>query len=151
MNEQLLQKPALIKKGEGVKMNVLGDNQTIKLTGKDTNGQFTLIEQFDEPGVGIPLHIHHNEDEVFRILEGSLKVVIGNETKIVNEGDVVFCPRGIPHSWEVIGDKKAKTILTIIPAGLETMFEELSAISNGLGDIQKVIEITSRYNIQFTQ
>jgi quercetin dioxygenase-like cupin family protein len=138
-------------KGDGTKMIVLGDNQTIKLTGKDTNGQFTLIEQFDEPGVGIPPHIHYNEDELFCILEGSLKVTINGDTKIVNEGDVVFCPRGISHSWVVIGDKKAKTLLTIVPAGLENMFEELSKLDKGLSEIEKVIKITNRYNIKFVK
>ena len=130
-------------------MVVLGDNQTIKLTGKDTNGQFTLIEQFDEPGVGIPTHIHYNEDELFYVLEGTLKITINGKTNIANVGDTVFCPRGISHSWEVIGNKKAKTLLTITPAGLEPMFEELSKLNKGLSEIEKVVEIAERYNIKF--
>jgi len=130
-------------------MVVLGDNQTIKLTGKDTNGQFTLIEQYDDPGVGIPPHIHFDEDELFCVLEGTLKVTIDGQSKIAKEGDVVFCPRRISHSWEVIGDKKAKTLLTIVPAGLEAMFEELSKLENGLAEIERVVKITDKYNIKF--
>ncbi|MDZ4757505.1 MAG: cupin domain-containing protein [Bacteroidota bacterium] len=144
-----MNKPVLIKNSQGRKMNVLGDNQTIKMTSVDTNGQFTLIEQFDEPGVGIPKHIHFNEDELFRVLEGKLKVTIGDETKFVTAGDTIYCPRGIPHAWEVVGTEKAKTILMIFPAGLEVMFEELSRLSKGMSEIEKVIEITSKYNIHF--
>jgi hypothetical protein len=55
-----LQKPKIVTKNEGNKLNVLGDNQNIKLTGEDTNGQYTLIEQNNEPGIGIPPHVHEN-------------------------------------------------------------------------------------------
>ena len=140
---------SIIKKDEGKKLLVLGDNQTIKLSGKETGGQFTLIEQYDEPGVGIPSHIHYNEDEVFCVLEGTLKVTINGQAQLVESGDVVFCPRGISHSWEVVGNKPAKTLLTIIPAGLELMFEELSKLQNGFQEITRVIEITDKYNIKF--
>ena len=68
-----LQKPKIVKESEGHKLNVLGDHQNIRLTGADTNGQFTLIEQFNEPGVGIPPHIHENEDEVFQVLAGQVE------------------------------------------------------------------------------
>lgn len=138
-----------IKKGDGIKIMVLGDNQTIKLTGKDTDGQFTLIEQFDEPGVGIPPHIHYDEDELFFIIEGAIEYTISGEKKIGNEGDVVFFPRGISHSWEVIGNSKARTLLTIVPAGLEIMFLELSKLDKGFNEIEKIIEITDKYNIKF--
>jgi len=69
--------PKIAKNDSGHKLNVLGDNQNIKLTGKDTNGQFTLIEQNNQPGVGIPPHIHENEDEVFQVIEGQVEMSIG--------------------------------------------------------------------------
>ena len=50
--------PIILKEEEGVRLNVIGDLQCIKLSGKDTNNQFTLIEQLDEPGIGVPKHVH---------------------------------------------------------------------------------------------
>jgi len=35
----------IIPDSEGKKLNVLGDNQLIKLTGLDTNGQLTVVTQ----------------------------------------------------------------------------------------------------------
>ena len=61
--------PKIVRSNEGKTINVLGDVQTIKLTGKDTNGLFTLIEEENVPGTGIPLHVHENEDEVFKVIE----------------------------------------------------------------------------------
>lgn len=141
--------PKVIRAGEGKLINVIGDMQTIKLTGKDTNGMFTLIEEENEPGVGIPPHIHQNEDEVFRVLEGEMEITVGDVTTTLKAGDMAFGPRGVPHSWRIIGDKKAKVILSVFPSGIEIMFEELGKLPPGPPDFPKVAEICGRYGITF--
>lgn len=141
--------PKILKNGEGEKLIVLGDNQTLKLTGKDTGGLYTLIEQYNDPEMEIPMHIHQNEDEIFHVLEGELEIKVGEETKRLNAGDIGFCPRGIPHSWKVVGDNKAKVRLSIFPAGLENMFQELARFPPGPPNFEKVTEICEKYNIQF--
>ncbi|NRA92608.1 MAG: cupin domain-containing protein [Psychroserpens sp.] len=139
----------ILKHGEGISQIVLGDHQTVKLTGEDTDGLFTLIEQNNNPGIEIPMHIHQDEDEVFQVLSGSLEVKVGNDTKILKAGDIGFCPRGIPHSWKVVGSDKAKVMLSIFPVGLEHMFKEITKLPAGPPDFKKVAEICSKYNIQF--
>ena len=144
-----LQKPKIVKNSEGKILNVIGDNQNIKLTGEDTNGQFTLIEQNNDPGVGIPPHVHENEDEVFQVLSGQVEMTIGDELTTLNAGDIIFCPRGIPHSWKVTGNEKARAMLSIFPAGLENMFEDLAKLPAGPPDLEKVGEICGKYNLRF--
>lgn len=144
-----LQKPKIVKHNEGQLLNVLGDRQNIKLTGKDTNGSFTLIEQSNEPGIGIPPHEHQNEDEVFQVLEGQVEMTIGQEKTVLAAGDVIFCPRGVPHSWTVVGEQTSRAMLSIFPAGLEAMFEELSQLPAGPPDFEKVAAICGKYNLQF--
>lgn len=141
--------PKIIKSGTGHKLNVLGDNQVIKLSAKDTNGQFSLIEQNNNPGMGIPPHVHENEDEVFHVLSGKVEMIVGDELTTLSAGDMIFCPRGIPHSWKVIGEEKASAMLSIFPAGLEVMFEELSELPAGPPDLEKVSEICGKYNLWF--
>ena len=144
-----LQKPKIVKENEGNKLNVLGDNQNIKLTGKDTNGQYTLIEQNNEPGVGIPPHVHENEDEVFQVLSGQVEMSVGNQTTTLKAGDLIFCPKGVPHSWRVVGEEKARAMLSIFPAGLESMFKELAELPAGPPDMEKVTAICGKYNLKF--
>ena len=144
-----LQNPKIVKNEEGKILNVMGDNQNIKLTGKDTNGQYTLIEQNNEPGVGIPPHVHENEDEVFQVLEGQVEMSIGDKNTTLTAGDLIYCPKGIPHSWKVVGDQKARAMLSIFPAGLEAMFEELSQLPAGPPDLEKVGQICGKYNLRF--
>lgn len=141
--------PKLVRNKDGSILNVMGDNQNIKLTGEDTNGQYTLIEQNNDPGVGIPPHIHENEDEVFQVLSGNVEMTIGNENTTLNAGDLIFCPKGVPHSWKVVGDQKARAMLSIFPAGLEHMFKELSLLPPGPPDLEKVGQICGKYKLRF--
>ncbi|NND52341.1 MAG: quercetin 2,3-dioxygenase [Flavobacteriaceae bacterium] len=144
-------KPKIVRHDEGKTINVIGDRQTFKLTGKDTNGLFTLIEEENDPGIGIPPHVHENEDEVFKVLEGEMELTVGDTTTVLKAGDLAFGPRGVPHSWKIIGDKKAKVILSVFPAGIEDMFEELGQLPAGPPDFPKVAEICGRYGIRFIQ
>lgn len=139
----------IIRATEGKSLNVIGDHQTIKLTGKDTNGQFTLIEEENEPGTAIPPHVHEDEDEVFKVLEGQMELTVGDKTTILSAGDLAFGPRGIPHTWKIVGNQKAKVILSVFPAGIENMFEEIAQLPAGPPDLEKVAEICGRYNIRF--
>jgi quercetin dioxygenase-like cupin family protein len=141
--------PKILKNGEGIKLAVIGDQQTVKLTGKDTNNQYTLVEEYNEPGTQIPLHVHESEDEVFHLLEGELEVQIGNEFKQLKTGDIIFCPRGVPHAWKVIGDSKAKVMLSVFPSGIENLFFELAQLPEGPPDFKKVTQMCEAYNIKF--
>lgn len=147
-----LMKPSsskIVKSGQGRQINVLGDKMTLKLTGEDTDGQYVLIEENNEPGVGIPIHVHENEDEIFRVIKGKLEVQVGDQKTVLGPGDMAFAPRGIPHTWRVTGDKPAKVDLSIFPAGLEQMFEELAQLPEGPPDMKVVAGITKRYGVNF--
>ena len=141
--------PKIVENEQGERLNVIGDNQLIKLTGADTGNQFTLVEQDNAPGIGIPPHVHQNEDEVFKVNSGEVEVTVGSDSAVLKEGDLVFCPRGIPHSWKVIGTENAKVSMSIFPSGLENMFAELAQLPKGKPDMAKVTEICGRYKISF--
>ena len=145
------QNPKIVRAEDGKKVNVLGDQQTFKLTGEDTNGQFALIEEVNPPGTMIPPHVHTKEDEVFKVLEGELEVMVGGKTVTLKAGDLAFAPKNVPHSWKVIGDTDCKTILSAFPAGIELMFEELGELPPGPPNFEKVAEICSRFGISFIQ
>ncbi len=139
----------IVPAGTGRSLNVLGDNQCIKLTGQDTNQQFTLIEQLNVPGTGIPRHVHALDDELFHVLAGEVEYETADIVKILKAGDVLFAPRGIAHSWRVVGTEKAHVMLSVFPAGAEHMFEELAALPAGPPDFAIVAEICGRYGITF--
>ena len=141
--------PKIIKDSEGPVLNVIGDIQTHKLVGSDTGNQ--IVEWVDnvEPGVGIPPHIHTKEDEIFRVVKGQIEIMVDGKITVLNEGDVAFAPKNIPHSWKVVGTEKAKMITSAFPAGIEYMFEELAKLPAGPPDFEKVTEICGRHGIRF--
>ena len=141
--------PKIIKDEEGNVLNVIGDIQTHKLVGSETGNQ--IVEWVDnvDPGVGIPPHIHTKEDEIFRVIKGQIEIMVDGETTVLNEGDVAFAPKNIPHSWTVVGTEKAKMITSAFPAGIEHMFEELAQLPPGPPDFQKLAEICAKQGISF--
>ena len=68
---------------------------------------------------------------------------------ILKEGDIVFAPKGISHSWKVVGTEKAKMITSAFPAGIEFMFQELAQLPEGPPNFDKVAEICGRQGISF--
>jgi quercetin dioxygenase-like cupin family protein len=141
--------PKIVKDSEGVVFNVIGDIQTHKLLGSDTQNQ--VVEWVDnvEPEVGIPPHIHTLEDEIFRVIKGQVEIMIDGKTTVLNEGDVAFAPKNVPHSWKVVGTQKAKMITSAFPAGIEHMFHELAKLPAGPPDFEKVSEICGKHGIRF--
>ena len=140
----------LISNGQGKRLNVLGDNQRILLTGEDTGGSYTLVENYNPPGASIPLHLHRNEDETFYVVSGEVEFEINGEIVLATAGATVYLPRNAPHSFTIVGSEPAKMLFMLMPAGLEKYFEELSQLpSNEPPDMKKVIEISARYGIEF--
>ncbi|SFS55181.1 cupin domain-containing protein [Paenibacillus sp. 453mf] len=53
----------------------------------------------DTPQFIAPLHIHHNDDEAWYILEGALGFKVGDKEIEVNANQAVVVPRGTPHTF----------------------------------------------------
>lgn len=142
-------KSKIITDTDGSVFNVLGDIQTHKLIGTDTGKQIMEWVSNVEPGVGIPPHVHTLEDEIFRVVEGQVEIMVNGEVTVLNAGDIAFAPKNIPHSWTVVGNETAKMICSAFPSGIESMFSELSELPAGPPDFEKVSEICAKFGISF--
>ncbi|HSI67850.1 MAG TPA: quercetin 2,3-dioxygenase [Planococcus sp. (in: firmicutes)] len=112
--------------GEGRKYWFLGTVMEVKVTGEQTGGQFSILEEIDPPDFVAPVHIHHNEDEYFYLLEGEVTFSIGEKTISAKPGTFVFAPRDIVHSYKVEGTDPARILSMLTPAGLEKLFIKYS-------------------------
>jgi quercetin dioxygenase-like cupin family protein len=95
--------------------------------GRDTDGAFSLTHCHFREGKAFtpPPHYHKFEDESFYILEGEMDFHVGDKNFRARAGDFVFLPKNVPHHFN-IASKTAKALLLIMPAGIETFFEEFS-------------------------
>src|SRR5262245_38825873 len=48
---------------------------TVKAGGADTGGSFAQLEMNDPRGTAPPMHLHHNADETFYVIEGEIIVL----------------------------------------------------------------------------
>lgn len=102
-----------------------GDEVRFLITGEETGGAFCIMETKVAPGGGTPPHIHHREDESFYLMQGALKVHVGDKTVNASPGDFVHLPRGIVHSFKNTSNESARMLVTLTPARLEKFFEEV--------------------------
>ena len=63
----------------------------------------------NQPGQGPRLH-HHPYDETFVILEGHVRVTVGNETLDGGPGDIVIGPAEVPHGFTNSGPGPARLV-----------------------------------------
>jgi quercetin dioxygenase-like cupin family protein len=108
--------------GENVRhIGVVGDTYTILITGKDTAGQFCLIDMYVPPGGGPPPH-RHDFEETFTLLEGELELTFRGTKVVVRAGETVNIPANAPHQFRNSSIEAARLMCICSPAGQEEFF-----------------------------
>jgi quercetin dioxygenase-like cupin family protein len=103
---------------------------TIKAGGAETGGSLAQFETNDPRGTATPLHIHHNEDVTFFVLEGEVSLLVDGEQIELSAGDYAFAPRETTHAY-VVRSERARMLTTLTPAGLEEVFVTLGVAVEG--------------------
>jgi mannose-6-phosphate isomerase-like protein (cupin superfamily) len=86
--------------------------------------------QFDwtlEPGrPGPPLHVHREDDEIVRVLEGTARIQLGTDIHLVSAGTSMRLPAGIQHRIRGHGDQRLVVQVTSSPGyGFEQILDIL--------------------------
>ena len=102
-----------------------GQRIAVCVRGKDTNGSSAVIEGIVAPKSFAPLHIHKNEDELFRVLKGTLHFAVEDREFEAKPGSVIVAPRGVAHGWSNFSQTDAHVMAMLVPAGFELFFEEM--------------------------
>lgn len=112
---------------KGVNSNVLD----VKISGSDTDGDLAIFEQTSlSQGKGTPLHIHHNQDEIFIVLEGSYYFQVGEEKYHLSKGETIFLPRKVAHAWTQVSERGNMNVI-MQPAGkLEDFFVAVASLDH---------------------
>jgi quercetin dioxygenase-like cupin family protein len=113
--------------GEVVKFLGVHPND-LKISGKDTGGQLSVFEYTGLGKVGPMLHVHFEQDEIFTVITGEYRFLVGEQTHVLKAGQTIFLPRNMPHTWIQLSDT-GKMIYFLQPAG---KMEEFFSYMNGL-------------------
>ncbi|HEY0257334.1 MAG TPA: cupin domain-containing protein [Candidatus Methylacidiphilales bacterium] len=102
-------------------LGLAGDTYTILLTGKDTAGQFCLIDMLVPPGGGPGLH-RHDFEETFILREGEIEFTFRKEKTLVRAGETINIPANAPHKLRNQSDQMVRMLCLCSPAGQDDFF-----------------------------
>jgi mannose-6-phosphate isomerase-like protein (cupin superfamily) len=103
----------------------LGTLDSLVAKATDTNGAYGVLLRIAPKGFAAPHHQHSKEDTGFFVIDGRLRVRIGDEECILGPNEFRFAPRGVPH-WFQVETETARFIEIVTPGGFEGFHMEIS-------------------------
>ncbi|MFF0339999.1 cupin domain-containing protein [Kribbella sp. NPDC004875] len=83
----------------------------------ETGGHLTSHRSVFQAGKeGAPPHLHHEAAELFFVLKGSLRVLVGEDLHTLHQGDFLLVPPNTPHAFEAAGDGPAEVLFVLTRA-----------------------------------
>ena len=73
---------------------------TVKIDTVDSGGTLSAFELVLEPGEGPGVHVHSREHELWYVLEGEFRFLLGDDLVHELRGGLAFGPRGTPHTFQ---------------------------------------------------
>jgi mannose-6-phosphate isomerase-like protein (cupin superfamily) len=110
-------------------------------TGKNS---FVIAEWRDAGGPSgpprfiAPMHLHHNDDEAWYVLEGVLCVRVGDKDVEASAGSAVFVPRGTPHTYWNPGPGLLRYLLVMSPQIYE-LIQEIHATKERTPEVLRAV------------
>jgi mannose-6-phosphate isomerase-like protein (cupin superfamily) len=114
--------PRHFSPGEGMTYKLGRITLTFKTTAADNAGAYTLCEAVEPPDSGAGLHRHATYDETHIICEGHYECQLGDAMLTLGPGDMMFAPKGTPHSVKSIGPETGRGLIISSPGGIFDAF-----------------------------
>ena len=92
-----------------------------------------LVEHRMPYGDSPPQHVHHTEDEVFHILEGTLRMKVGDAERVLTAGDWAVAPKGVPHTFIAVSPQGVRLLTLTAGPDFEGLLRAASRPALGPG------------------
>jgi quercetin dioxygenase-like cupin family protein len=123
-----------------------------KIDADDVGGRVSVVEHPFDVGALVPPHVHHLEDEISIVLEGTIGFRSEANEAVLAKGGYIVKPRGEVHAMWNAGDVPARMVEIITPAGFDRFFRELAALNaQGQPGMPQIAELASRYELPFVE
>lgn len=87
------------------KLNLFNDHWNPRIVA-ELNGQHVKLAKLKST---FDMHLHENEDEMFLVIKGTLKMNFETETKVICEGEFIVIPKGTLH--QPIAEEEVEVML----------------------------------------
>ncbi len=136
--------------GDGTVNQAFDLPRTFLIRSEDTGSALSQWVEEVPVGIGPPMHIHHKEQELFRILSGEFRFWCAGATFESRTGDTVLIPSGAPHTFKNIGQDTGTLLITMTPGGLERFFDEVENQQlHPSTDMAQIAALAAGYNLEF--
>lgn len=90
--------------------------------------QLCIFDQFCDPGLGAPMHIHAIE-EVLEVFAGRAEIYLRDETMVVTANQSVLIPAGARHGFKNIGTDTLHVRATLAAPIFEASYDDRAELS----------------------
>lgn len=112
--------PILLGPGEGRHYPCGRISAVFKADGPETQDRYSVSEWWLEPHTSGPgSHLHEANDEIFYVIEGEARILVGEEWHAVSKGAFLRIPAGVTHDFENRSDARAGLLNVFLPGGFE--------------------------------
>jgi quercetin dioxygenase-like cupin family protein len=95
------------------------------LLSDETDGHFSAFEFTEVQGLEPPFHIHENEDEIWRVIEGEVTFLLENKRIDAGPGDTIFVSKGKVHTFR-LKTETMKAVLSLTSVDFENIVSEIA-------------------------
>jgi mannose-6-phosphate isomerase-like protein (cupin superfamily) len=134
-----------------------GDLVTVRVSGEEAEGRFSLLEFLQPPDEWTPLHVHRRADQTHYVLEGELTVHLPGQSLVLGAGDCAYSPMNTPHTEHVTSTEPARLLVVNSPAGFEKFIVAAGKPAGEMSlpppdqpppDVERLTAIAAEYDIE---
>ena len=126
-------------------LNVVGEKVTVLAKGERT-GSYEVFLQSGAEGVGPPLH-SHPWDEAYFVIEGVLRVMIGDQAHDLGAGGFVHIPAGSYHNYAGVGGPARLVSITSRPGAAKFFADIDREVPTLPPDLPALLAVAERHRV----
>ncbi|MBI1170775.1 cupin domain-containing protein [bacterium] len=140
-----------------VTLHFLGNLLTLRVTGADTGGSFSIIECVSAPGAGAPPHAQ-NDQEAFLVTDGTFEFLLNGSTQRCGPGSFLHVPAGALHAFTNVASTPSRMLILNTPGGAhEGFFRAVGEVMApgetafppmGAPDLQAIVAAGAKFGIE---
>lgn len=142
-------KPVLVRAAEA---ETLQDGPTSLITllaDSDTTGDAMTVNRatLEAGSPGAPPHFHTRAAEAFFIIDGAMRMLLGDTITTLHKGDFLVVPPKLPHAFAPAPGETADALVVFSPgmAGFD-YYRLLERVFRGMSDVSEIAAGSGRYD-----
>lgn len=118
-----------------------------RLMPEDTGGTMALWEEEVPEAVGPPLHVHHDAQELYVVLEGNVRFRCSGRDVDVGPGASVLIPQRAEHTFKGLGPGTSRVLVQLVPGRGVGFFRDAEGLDPAT-DMDRIKQIAREYDLE---